>query len=224
MGKRLCAKEQPEVKRGREHHRLKGCGLLAIVSALITPALRTRWLPAIASLLLSIFATAAEAATVSQPSQSDVEAAYLFDFGKFVRWPAGADQGPMSICVAAPPSFSAGVEKVVANENINGRTLDVRRISRTEDASNCAILFIDATQREQADQLLQAVADKPTLTVSDIPDFLKRGGMIQFRLAAKRVRFSINLDAVNRARLVISSELLKVAMCVKGRTPEGGAQ
>lgn len=185
---------------------------------------RIHSLPAIACLSLSIFAAPVEAAAVSQPSQSDVEALYLFDFGKFVHWPTGSDQGPMSFCVAASPSFSAGLEKVVANEKIDNRTLDVRRVEHTEDESNCAILFIDSTQRDHAEELLQAVADKPTLTVSDSPDFLSRGGMIQFQLVEKRVRFSINLDAVNHGHLTISSELLKVAVTVKGRMPEGGAQ
>lgn len=185
---------------------------------------RIRPVAAIAWLLLSIFYTTAEAAAPSHPSQSDVEAVYLYDFGKFVHWPGGSDQGPMSLCVAALPSFSAGLEKVVANENIGGRTLEVRRVSRPEDESNCAILFIDTTQQDHIDELLQAVADKPTLTVSDLPGFLTRGGMIQFQLVEKRVRFSVNLAAVTHVHLTISSELLKVAVSVKGRTPEGGAQ
>lgn len=185
---------------------------------------RIRSIQAIAFLSLGIFTAFAEAAAVSQPSQSDVEAVYLFDFGKFIRWPAGFDQGPMSICVAGSPSFSSGLEKVVANENVGGRTLEIRRVHRADDESNCAILFIDVTQRGHAQELIQAVADKPTLTVSDLPDFLSRGGMIQFQLVEKRVRFSINVDAVNRVHLTISSELLKVAMSVKGRAPEGVAQ
>src|SRR5580704_19580474 len=183
-----------------------------------------RSIPAIACLTLGLFAAAEEAAAVSQPSQSDVEAAYLFDFGKFVHWPAGADQGPMSICIAGSSSLSAGVEKMVANENIGGRALDVRRVLRVEDETNCAILFIDTTQRDHEEELLQAVADKPTLTVSELPDFLARGGMIQFQLVEKRVRFSVNLDAVNHGHLTMSSELLKVAMSVKGRMTQGGAQ
>ncbi len=185
---------------------------------------RIRLIPAFACFVLGIFAAAAEAAAISQPSQAEVEAVYLFDFGKFVRWPPGADMGPMNICVAGSPSFSAELQKVVASENIGGRTLEVRRVLHADDESNCAILFIDATQREHADELLQGVAGKPTLTVSDLPKFLARGGMIQFQLVEKRVRFSVNLDAVNRVRLSMSSELLKVAMSVKGRTLDGGAQ
>lgn len=157
------------------------------------------------------------------PSQSDVEAVYLFDFGKFVRWPAGEDQGPLHICIASAPTFAAGVERTVANETIDGRNLDVRQISRPEDEAGCAILFIDATQREQSDALLRGAADKPILTVSDLPDFLARGGMIQFHIIQKRVRFSVNLDAVSRSHLSMSSELLKVAVDVKGHLPAGGA-
>ena len=183
-----------------------------------------RFVPVIACLSFAAFTVAAEAVTVSQPSQADVEAVYLFDFGKFIRWPASADQGPMNICVAGASSFSAGLEKIVANENISGRPLDVRRVSRPEDEAGCAILFIDTTQREHAEELLQAVADKPTLTVSDLPDFLSQGGMIQFQLVEKRVRFSVNLDAVNHGHLIMSAELLKVAVSVKGHMPEGGAQ
>ena len=185
---------------------------------------RIRSLPAIACLSLTVFAPAPELAAVSQPSQSEVEAVYLFDFGKFIRWPAGAVQGPMRICVAGAPTLSGGLEKVIAGESIGGRPLEVRRVAHAAEETGCAILFIDSTERSHADELLHAVADQPTLTVSDLPDFFARGGMVQFQLVEKRVRFSVNLDAVNRGHLIMSSELLKVAMAVKGRAQEGGVE
>lgn len=160
----------------------------------------------------------------STPSQSDVEAVYLFDFGKFVRWPAVEDQGALHICIAGTPAFATGVERIVVNETIDGRSLDVRQVSRPEDEAGCAILFIDASQRERSDALLRGASDKPMLTVSDLPDFLARGGMIEFQIIQKRVRFSVDLDAVTRSHLTMSSELLKVAVEVKGRLPGGGAQ
>jgi hypothetical protein len=178
----------------------------------------------VAFLALALPAPSCTAAAPSHPSQSDVEAVYLFDFGKFVRWPTGAEQGAMRICIAGTESFKAGVEKIVANENINGRSLEVRRVLGPGEASGCAILFIDAAEGERAPELLAAVAGKPTLTVSDLTDFLTRGGMIQFELVGDRVRFSVNLGAVNRGHLAMSSELLKVALTVKGKAGDGGAR
>ena len=175
-------------------------------------------------LVIGVILSGRSCLAASQPSQSDVEAVYLFDFGKFVRWPAGLEPGPLHICVAGSESFAAELEKTVANENINGRALLVRRVFHAEEESGCAMLFIDATEREHAADLLAGVADKPTLTVSELNDFLERGGMIQFQLVGKRVRFSINLDAVRRGHLAMSSELLKVALTVKGRALDGGVQ
>ena len=66
------------------------------------------------------------------------------------------------------------------------------------------------------DQDLAAFRDSDTLTVSDAPDFLKRGGMIQFLLVSNHVRFSVNLDPIRRTHLSLSSELLRVAASVSG--------
>lgn len=163
-------------------------------------------------------------AAADMPSQQEVEAVYLFDFGKFVRWPAPGTQGSMRICVAAAPSFSTSMEKTVSGEQIDGRSLEVRHVSRPDEADACAILFIDATQRANEQELLQAVEGKPTLTVSDAPGFLERGGMVQFQMVHSRVRFAVNLTAVNHASLSMSSELLKVAIRVQGSASAGGAQ
>jgi hypothetical protein len=44
--------------------------------------------------------------------------------------------------------------------------------------------------------------------------------MIQFMTQQDHVRFAVNLDAVDRTHLVLSSELLRVALSVTGRPPE----
>jgi hypothetical protein len=64
-------------------------------------------------------------------------------------------------------------------------------------------------------EILTALDESGVLTVSDMPGFTRRGGMIQFVLEGERVRFEINLASAESARLVLSSELLKVAASVK---------
>lgn len=179
----------------------------------------------VVSLLVLLFACTVRDANsaATEPSQSDVEAVYLFDFGKFVRWPDSSASGPMQICVAGIQAFADGMQRLVSNEHIEGRGLAVRHVEGPLDTTGCSILFIDSSERDRAAALLTAVAGKPTLTVSDLPDFLDRGGMIQFLLIGKRVRFDVNLRPVTQSKLSLSSELLKVAVNVKGQ-PEGGAQ
>ena len=179
--------------------------------------------PIIALLLLIPLLSRSTTAQAPKPSQEDVQAAYLYNFAKFVRWPVGDTRPTLDICVAGQKLYVDTLTRVVAGEHIDTRSLAVRAVLRTEDAARCDILFIDASAKDRMDSLLAATATRPTLTVSDIPGFLDRGGMIQFLVQDNRVRFSVNLRPVARSSISLSSELLKVAVAVNGRSSGGGA-
>jgi hypothetical protein len=152
-----------------------------------------------------------------RPSQDEVEAAYLYNFGKFVRWPAAGDRAPLEICIAGREEFEKSLDRLLTGEQIDHRPLQARLVDRPDAVDGCSILFIGAVDRARLDEYLKATAGKPVLTVSEAPDFLERGGMIQFVPVEDHVRFSVNLDAARRCRVGLSSELLKVAVEVTGK-------
>lgn len=188
--------------------------------------LTRRWsarllLTAIAGFFLAASADRVEA---QRPSQDQVEAAYLYNFGKFVRWPDSAAQGVLQICVVGEDQFEGVLARLVTGEQINGRKLDARVLDRPQQAQGCAILFVGTAQRAHLDEFLAAAAGKPVLTVGDGPDFLAHGGILQFVMVEDHVRFAVNLNAANRNGLSLSSELLKVAVSVIGRPEKGVAR
>jgi hypothetical protein len=75
-------------------------------------------------------------------------------------------------------------------------------------------VFLGVSEDAHLKKDLDAFEKKPILTVSNIPRFLERGGMIQFLVQDRRVRFAVNLPAAERTGLALSSELLKVAVYV----------
>jgi len=179
----------------------------------------------ITALLLTIFCLPREApAQAPTPSQYDVQAVYLFDFAKFVRWPSGTEHETLTICVAGAKAYTDTLTRIVAGEQIEGRPIAVRAIQNPEDVAGCNIVFIGVAARERLDSLLAATTGKPILTVSDVPGFLDRGGMIQFLVIANRVRFSVDLRPAARGGISLNSELLKVAVSVNGKPIGGGAQ
>jgi hypothetical protein len=85
-----------------------------------------------------------------------------------------------------------------------------------DNARNCDIAFLSDSEGPRIDKDIATLAGSNALTVSNAGGFLQHGGMIQFALVQNRVRFSVNLDAVNKEKITLSSELLKVAMSVNG--------
>jgi len=159
-----------------------------------------------------------------KPSEYQVKAAYLYNFAKFVKWPAAAapdKDGSFSICVLGPDPFGGALDSPLAGESLDNKPVVVKRISKPQSTSDCRILFINSAEQSHLKEILTAVDQESILTVSDMPDFSERGGMIQFVLEGGKVRFAVNLTSTERARLTLSSELLKVATAVKRTTSPG---
>jgi len=175
--------------------------------------------PPLAAVLLALaFAATGLLAQQPKPSEYQVKATYLYNFGRFVKWPGTVPAGKgdsFSVCVLGQDPFGTILDSTLAGEALDGKPVVLRRISKPQDAGDCRILFISSAEEKHLKEILTALDESGVLTVSDMPGFARRGGMIQFVLEGDRVRFEINLTSAESARLVLSSELLKVASSVK---------
>ena len=57
-------------------------------------------------------------------------------------------------------------------------------------AATCRELFISSSETKQLTEILSNLGKLGVLTVSDMPEFVQQGGMVQFVMAEERVRFS----------------------------------
>ena len=182
-----------------------------------------RHLTLIAALALS---SAALHAQQPGPRDYDVKAAYLFNFGRFTTWPAagaGGESAAFGVCVLGRDPFGAVLDAMVTGEMIDGKRVIVRRIARAENTEGCRILFVSGSEDAELGHILQTLVGSQVLTVSDLPQFVERGGMIQFVSDGKRIRFTVNVAAATQVGLTLSSELLRVAAAVRTNPKPGGA-
>jgi hypothetical protein len=150
-------------------------------------------------------------------SEYEVKAAYLYNFGKFVVWPekSAPNQGePFEICVLGEDPFGSALDSAVVGETIGGKGVAISRISRPQDIDHCRVLFISASEAARLPEILASLDKASVLTVSDMPQFSQRGGMIEFVLDGNRVRFAVNVTNAEDAGLNLSAALLKVAVRV----------
>lgn len=187
------------------------------------PGVRLR--PLVAALVLLISCHDVVWAQSRHSTEYNIKAAYLYNFGKFVRWPASVattSAEPFQLCVLGRNPFGTSLDGTVKGEKIGGRNLAVRYISGVSDANECRILYISESETYRVDSILAELGKKPILTVSDIPDFVDRGGHIEFIPVSEKIRFKVNLESAEKSGLTLSSDLLKVAVSVKrnGRSGE----
>jgi hypothetical protein len=157
-------------------------------------------------------------AQTPQPTEYEVQAAYLSNFGRFVEWPARAaatEREPFYVCVLGQDPFGPLLDAALKGETIGGAPMAAKRVTSAADAASCRIVFVNSTKNNELKSILATLRNSNALTVSDTFDFTRQGGMIQFVLDGNRVRFEINLAAAQRAGLTLSSQLLKVAVAIR---------
>jgi hypothetical protein len=170
------------------------------------------------SLVLLLGAALQLSAQAPAFDEYQVKAAFLYNFAKFVEWPAGtfaSSTDPIGICIVGQNPFGSTLENMVQSKKVEDRTFAVRRLPDTQQASQCQILFIGAAEWKRTRSLLEAVKIPGVLTVGESDDFTDLGGIISFRLDGPRVRIKVDLQTAEHARLRISSKLLSLAEIAK---------
>lgn len=152
-----------------------------------------------------------------RPTEREVKAAFLYNFARFVEWPASAlaERDAFVVCVVGDDAFGAVLEEAVRDKSLHGKSVVVKRSRTAARAPSCNVLYIVELEGTNLPDLVRGLAAEPVLTVSDGERFAERGGMIQLRVEQNKVRFDVNAAATERAGLKASSQLLKLARVVR---------
>jgi hypothetical protein len=156
-------------------------------------------------------------------SIDEVKAAFVFNFTKFVQWPADAfpnATSPFVIGIVGGDAVSDSLQEIIRGKSVNGHQLQLRRVSATDDLAQLHELFISKSDNIRVSDVVARVSARAILTIGDAAGFCDSGGSIQIDVDDSQVRFEVNLDATQRSRLDVSSKLLTLAKVVhSARTP-----
>lgn len=153
-------------------------------------------------------------AAAEKPTDYQIKAAFVYNFLKFIDWPAGLHDGSMTLCILGKDPFDNAV-KVIEGKLIGEKQLLVKRIRSIQDVEEGDILFIAASEKRDIKALIETVNGLSILTIGDTKKYSRNGVIINFYIERKKVRFEINIDAAKRAGLRISSKLLSLAKIVR---------
>jgi hypothetical protein len=193
--------------------------LLKQTSALNSNNLR-RWL---SSLCLLVIAWMIFAFNVQKQPLSDeykIKAVFLYNFAQFVEWPDKAfssGEPGLVIGVLGDDPFGPYLDETVRGEKVNEKPLIINRYQKVSDIGTCHILFVSQSTKEKQEEIVSQLKGKTVLTVSDAPNFTRRGGMIRFVNEENKIKIRINLEAAKAEGLIISSKLLRIAEIVKSQ-------
>src|ERR1041385_8606935 len=121
----------------------------------------------LAALLLVFGVTTSRGATALE---MEVKAAYLYNFAKFVEWPAEAfssDAAPIQLAVYGDEEFGTKLKTLLADKKAHGRSFEVKNVSSAQEAKSFHMVFISGPENRRTSQILEATRKSPVLTVGE---------------------------------------------------------
>ena len=177
------------------------------------------WLVVIALAVCTSAGARASAQTPASVAEANLKAVFLFNFAKYVSWPATEigvrSPAGIRICVTVNDAFFTLLKSAVEGEDVDGKPLQPVALTGLDDARTCQILFVGEANSPDGKAWLNAVRGRQVLTVGNGP--LNDETVIAFVRDDNRIRFDINRAAAERHGLAVSSKLLRLARQVRDR-------
>jgi hypothetical protein len=169
----------------------------------------------ISSILLFILCSIDMVSAQSPPqSEYKLQAIFLYNFTRFIDWPGSAFASrsePFKIGIVGNDPFGSYLDEAVRGERVSGRPIVIERYKNARDVKDCHMLYISSKDQKEIKKIINTLADKNTLTISEDPEFVKWGGMIRMYSDDNKIRLQINDAAARKVNLKISAKLLNVA-------------
>jgi hypothetical protein len=145
-----------------------------------------------------------------------VKAAFVYNLTKYVEWRHA--RAELIIAFVGGGPMGERLNSALSGKISESKSIRVVLDPSEEALGNCDILFLGAMPAKSRRALLQRMRNQSALTVSDVESFTNEGGMVGLVTAGDHVQIEINLEAVQAARLTISSRLLNLAVLVHPAT------
>jgi len=185
---------------------------MALLSQTRVPLHRAAQLAWLCAAFGVLFAPAYAARPTAGPQQ--VQALFLLNLARFVKWPAEAFNSPTApfvIGVTDSGSLLGTLRIVTRDEELGGRAIVCRTVRSPGDLAECHLVFIASEALPTLASRLPELETSHVLLVSDAEGFLLLGGHVQFVNRAGRIRLRLAPDNLRRAELHASAQLLRVA-------------
>lgn len=155
----------------------------------------------------------------SNSDEYKIKSAYIEKFIRFIEWPANSDvpntSVPLVIGVIGKNNFGDNLKILSQKFRIKDKQIKILYLKQLKEIDEVHVLFISQSEKYRLGRILNVTRSKPILTIGDTSGFAQRGVLVNFFFQESRIRFEINLSAVEASGLHFKTKILKYARLIQ---------
>lgn len=141
-----------------------------------------------------------------------VQASYIYNIAKLVEWKDPAmKEGPFVIGVLGSANLYQELLKKYATRSIGKQPIEVLKLPRSADVGPCHILFVSPSELTLMPAILKKLAGRNTLLITEYPDALDDGSVVNFVRAQNTLKYELSLANARKHKLEVGLTLKQMA-------------
>ncbi|MCW3102377.1 MAG: hypothetical protein JWO09_817 [Bacteroidetes bacterium] len=152
----------------------------------------------------------------SEEAGARIKAIYIYNFTKYIEWPAEYKEGNFVIGVygTSIPLLNE-LNKMAASKTVGSQKMEIKNLTSAAEAAQCHIVYILADNSSQLADVVGKIKGKSTLIVTDKAGMAKLGAGINFSVVENKQKIELNRANIEKYKLKVASTLVEMAVQVK---------
>ena len=163
--------------------------------------------------MFKIFFTALAALSITLPSlakasdQSYVLSLFLYNLSDHIRWNAS----DVNMCLYGQDEVTAFIDEHQFRPLLRIDKLNIIHDASQEDIQSCNMVYIAPNKERHLSKVMDLANANKVVTVSTLPNFTNKGGMIHFDIHRQRVKVDIDYNNLRASKIQLSPLILNAA-------------
>jgi hypothetical protein len=161
--------------------------------------------------VVALFAICGDAAAGSGTDpEDDLKSAIVLSFLRYSEWRrGGSSAAPLTIGVVGRASLIQALRKSVDGKSFQGRPIRVVDLRGVSELRPCQVVYVATDDSAEIRQALAVARGAGALAIGEDDHFLDLGGAVNLLTLDGRMTFEVNLSALERSGVAVSSKLLR---------------
>jgi hypothetical protein len=144
----------------------------------------------------------------------EVYSMMVFNFVKYVQWPANDNSKEFVIGVVGNNEIYNTLNTWYAGKAKGTKTYVIKKFNNASEVTDCQVVFIDRSKSNEFDAVNNKVKGKGTLVVTDRNGLGSKGSCINFKTVDEKLRFELNQQAIEASNLKVAGALTSMAILI----------
>jgi hypothetical protein len=144
----------------------------------------------------------------------EMYAMLVFNFVKYVQWPADDNSKEFVIGVVGNNEIYNTLTTWYGGKAKGPKNYVIKKFNSSAEVTDCQVVFIDKSKSNEFDAVNNKVKGKGTLIVTDRNGLGLKGSCINFKMVDDKLRFELNQQAIEASNLKVSSALISMAILI----------